>query len=89
MSSTAPRKLTPLNLIVDARVLPQMRERPHGLAVKLPAEELSSLLDFTNAVKRRTGQRVTQQSIVRAALRAYLQRHSAWTDCLPGRQAAG
>jgi hypothetical protein len=88
MSSTAARKLTPLNLVLDTRVHPERRET-HSLMLRLSRDEFSSLLDFTHAVKKRTGQRVTQQSIGRAALLFYLRRHSAWTDCLPDRQAAG
>jgi hypothetical protein len=82
-ASTTPRKLMPLNLVGEGRVNPHMRERPHVVSLKVTSGEYSALLDFTNAVKRRTGLRVTQQGIARTALRLYLLKHSAWTDCLP------
>jgi hypothetical protein len=80
MSSTAVRKLLPLNLVVDARVHPERRET-HSLLLKLTRDEFSALLDFTSAVQKRSGHKVSHSSIGRTALRSYLQRHSAW--CLP------
>jgi hypothetical protein len=88
MSATAPRKLMPLNLVGEGRVPPQMKERPHVISLKVTSAEYSALLDFTHAIKKRTGQRVTQQGIARTALRQYLFRNRAWTDCLPDRQTS-
>jgi hypothetical protein len=85
MSCTSPR-LSPLNLVLDTRVHPERRET-HSISIKLSREELSALLDFTYAIKRRTGNTVSKGVVGRTALQSFLNRHRAWTDGLP--QATG
>jgi hypothetical protein len=78
-STAQPRKLSALRMHGPEGIIHPRREpHPHKVAIYLSDKELSSLLDFTHAVKRKTDRRITHQSVLKTALVDWLYKHRAW-----------
>jgi hypothetical protein len=86
---SATRKLSTLRMHGPEGVIHPRREpHPHKVSIALSDRELSSLLDFTNAVKRKTDRHISQKSILRTALVDWLHKHRDWVQDATDRLAA-
>jgi hypothetical protein len=86
--SASKRRIVPLNLIGYDGLLRPRKSYEHNLNVSFDREELSELKHFASALRQRTGKAITQKSIIRSALRSYLNKHRAWTEGLSDETAA-